>query len=114
MALVIECNGHVKASELYLSAYVSIMQSEFDHELKWPFRDTIFIQLLNQKKTEQRHSRCLSFNNASEDASSRVIEGESKTGWGIPHFITQKDLQNYLNNDSLCFRVSYIPKFFTL
>ena len=108
MALMINCNGNHEATEMYLSAYIGILQGEFDHQLKWPFRDTVYIQLFNQENPEQCYSRFLTFSDASEDTSSRVTEGKRNAGWGFPCFISHTELKKYLKNDSLCFRISYI------
>ena len=108
MVLSVNCNGSGEAAGSYSSIFISIMQGDYDHQLEWPFRDTISIELLNQESIEECHTRLLTFDDASEDVSNRVTKENYSTGWGFPNFISHVELLKYVNNDSLCFKVSYI------
>ena len=110
MVLSVDCNGSGEGAGSHLSLYSYVKRGEFDYQLKWPFRGTISIQLLNQESPEECHKEFLSFDKASERSSNRVTDGEHNNGWGFPHFIAHTELSKYLKNDSLCFRVLYITQ----
>ena len=68
--------------------------------------NTISIRLLNQDIPEKYHESLLSFGKLPGDASGRVTEGDSNSGWGYSTFIAHVKLTEYLKDDSLCFKVS--------
>ena len=108
LELSVDCNGIGENAGSHLSAFIYIKQGEFDHNLKWPFRNTISIQLLDQENPGDCHEALISFNKASECSSSRVTEGESNSGWGLQAFISHAKLSKYLTNNALCFKVSLL------
>ena len=103
--LGIDANGQHSGKGTHLSTYVTLMRGEFDNKLKWPFRGSLKIELLNQDNGNE-HSITIPFD--SEASGNRVKEGEEFTlmvGWD--EFIAQSSLQQgYLKNDCLKFRVS--------
>ena len=101
----------VKSEAAHLSVFVYVVLGEFDAELKWPYRGTILIQLLNKENTKIVFVRLLSFANAPEGSAKRVTVGDrNATAWGYAEFITNVELTKYINDDSLHFKVSCSTK----
>ena len=121
MCLKVYANGHGGSKGTHVSVYVRLMRGDNDDNLKWPFKGTIKVSLLNQLEDGQHHTKepwSLS-DNVSEDTSGRVREGErAQFGWGVRQFIHHQDLiykvgKNclYLKDDTLFFRVDcFEPK----
>ena len=100
-----------------LSVSIFLMWGEYDSSLKWPFQDTITIQLLDQSESAEpvNHAHDVTFIGL-EPASHRVTQGEvNKEGLTLPWFIPHHTLQSrqtddyyhpvYIKDDSLCFQV---------
>ena len=99
----------VKPEGSHLTAFIYIIEGEYDNQLEWPYRGTIVIQLLHQEDTKKYVIKLLSFNNAPVESVRRVTEYNTNTGWGFPQFITYAELTKYVKSDSLCFKVSCPP-----
>ena len=121
MCLNVDANGDGDGEGTHVSVYVYLMRGDNDNNLKWPFKGTIKVSLLNQLEDGQHLTRepwSLS-DNIPEESSGRVTEGErANDGWGYDQFIHHQDLiykvdQNcqYLKDDTLFFRVDcFEPK----
>ena len=115
MCLKVHANGSSDAKGTYLSLFISLMRGDNDDNLKWPFKGTIKVSLLNQLEDGQHNARqpWSSGSDVSEDASSRVTGGErAGTSWGRRRFISHQDLccngnnkLQYLKDNTLFFRV---------
>ena len=90
------------------------MRGDNDDNLKWPFKGTIIVSLLNQLEDGQHHTIVLWSPDSDID-----IEGEKADyGWGLHQFIPHQDLSyhadrkcQYLKDDTLFFRVDcFEPK----
>ena len=87
------------------------MRGDNDDNLKWPFKGTIKVSLLNQLEDGQHHTKQVwsPGSDIPESYNKRVTEGERSPGWGVPKFILQEDLSyincQYLKDDTLFFRV---------
>ena len=103
-----------------MSVYVNLMGGDNDDNLKWPFKGTIKVSLLNQLEDGQHHTRQLWWPDSNvpeecsgrvtehgqhhtkepwspydcmpEDKRRRVTEGERAVGWGMAKFIPQEYL----------------------
>ncbi len=65
MCLKVNANGGGMArTPTYLVMYVCMMRRKFDNALKWPFRDNVSIQLLNQRANDGHHTRNVHFDKA--------------------------------------------------
>ena len=112
MCLKAHANGIGDGKGTHMSVYTHLMKGENDNNLKWPFRGTITVTLLNQLQPDIHHLGKIAYDEGtSEDASGRVREGRAQ-GWGyhkfIPHtVITSNTQQNitFLRNDCLNFSV---------
>ena len=117
MCLCVYANGQRYSKGTHVSVYVNLMQGNNDDNLKWPFRGTIKVSLLNQLEDKHHHTRqpWSPGDGVSEDISGRVTEGERVLGWGQSHFISHEELNykgdkncQYLKDNTLYFRIDCI------
>ena len=121
MCLRVDANGNGGEKGTNVSVFAYLMRGDNDDNLKWPFKGTIKVSLLNQLEDGQHHTKepwPLS-ENVPKECSGRVTEGErGKDGWGHCQFISQQNLMykdgkncQYLKDDTLFFRVDcFEPK----
>ena len=116
MCLSVYANGYGAARGSHVSVFINMMRGDNDDNLKWPFKGTIKVSLLNQLEDWQHCSKATwSPNN---DGSGRVTGKErAASGWGYSKFISHQDLQTvgencqYLKDNTLFFRVDcFEPK----
>ena len=115
MCLWVHANGRHEAKDTHVSVYVRLMRGDNDDNLKWPFKGTIKVSLLNQLEDGQHHTKepWSLTDDVPKECSGRVTEGErAKNCWGIRQFIRHQDLFHkvgkncqYLKDDALFFRV---------
>ena len=120
MCVRVDANGVDGGKGTHVSVCIVLMRGDNDDKLKWPFKGTIKVSLLNQLEDGQHHSMVIwsSDRDIPKDISGRVSEGRASRGWGLCEFIPQQDLGycgdkncQYLKDDSLFFRVKCIePK----
>ena len=121
MCLRVDANGNGDGEGTHVSVFAYLMRGDNDDNLKWPFKGTIKVSLLNQLKDRQHHTKEVwsPGPDVHEECRRCVTEGErGKDGWGIRQFISHQDLiykvgQNcqYLKNDTLFFRLDcFEPK----
>ena len=121
MYLNVVANGCDNGEGTHVSVYVCLMRGDSDDNLKWPFKGTIKVSLLNQLDDGQHHTEepWSPDEDVPGDTSGRVTEGESAAkGWGYPQYIPHQDLIykgnnncQYLKDSTLFFRVDCIePK----
>ena len=121
MCLCVYANGIAEGKGTHVSVGAFLMQGDNDENLKWPFKGSIKVSLLNQLEDGQHHIKELwsPGSNIPERYSRRVTAGEiAVAGWGQHEFISQQDLSykgdkncQYLKDDTLFFRVDCIePK----
>ena len=115
MCLNVDANGYIVGKGTHVSAFVYLMRGDNDANLKWPFKGTIKVSLLNQMEDGQHHTRQLwsPGSDVNKNTCERVTEGERATGaQGAHKFIPYEDLayqndkkQHFLKADTLFFRV---------
>ena len=121
MCLKVCANGHGYGKDTHVSVYIFLMRGDNDDNLKWPFKGTIKVSLLNQLEDGQHRKEIIwvSYRDVPEDTSRRVTNGDrAVNGWGQHCFISQQDLHykgdkncQYLKDNTLFFRVDWIePK----
>ena len=59
MRLSVFANGNGSGEGTHMSVYVHLMQGDNDDILKWPFKGTIKVSLLNQLEDGQHHTKQL-------------------------------------------------------
>ena len=121
MCLRVDANGSKKGKGTHVSVSVYLMRGDNDDNLKWPFRGTMKVSLLNQLEDGQHHTMELWSLDCDlvQEVSGRVtVTLRASKGRGQRQFISHKNLgyqgdtnQQFLNNDTLFFRVDCIePK----
>ena len=120
MCLKVYANGNGNGKSTHVSVFFCLMRGDNDDNLKWPFRGTIKVSVLNQLEDGQHHTEELwsPDEDIPEDTNGRVTKGERAAGWGLPRFIPHQDLAyngdktcQYLKGDTLFFRVDcFEPK----
>ena len=104
-----------------IAVFLHLMQGEFDDRLRWPFRGMVTVMLLDQQSDDDRnkshcprhhHERSLiEFDMQVPSVCVSKVEGKERNpGFGLPCFITTRELSgrdsNYLKNDCLQFRIT--------
>ena len=121
MCLRVDANGASSGIGTHLSVYITLMRGDNDDNLKWPFKGTIKVSLLNQLEDDKHLTRELWLPEValSERTSGRVTEGERvRFGHGLCAFISHRDIiykgdrnYQYLKDNTLFFRVDcFKPK----
>lgn len=110
MRLKVYPSGHSTSAGIDVSLYVCIMKGRYDDLLKWPFRGSVTIQLLDQLHCEHHLARTVRFHdNVSLEFSGRVDGDVLSGGWGMLKFASLNELvPKYLQNDSLQIKVDKI------
>ena len=115
MCMKVYANGRNKVKGTHVSVYVYLMRGDNDDNLKWPFKGTVKVSLLNQLEDGQHHTKLLWSPNwdIPENACKRVTErAKASSAHGAHKFIPHEDLayqsdkkQHFLKADTLFFRV---------
>ena len=115
MCLRVDANGIGKGHGTHVSVFVNLLRGGNEDNLKWPFKGTIKVSLLNQLEDGQHCTRqpCSPGSDIPEDYRGRVTDGErAGKGWGYPKFISHQELSyqgnknsQYLKDNTLFFRV---------
>ena len=115
MCLNILPGGHGTFKGTHVSVYIYLMKGENDAKLKWPFRGTVIVSLLNQLQNDNHHTQKIVFSEATPIKSSgRVTKANrAKSGSGSGNFISNNALKpeegtSYLQEDCLYFRIDSI------
>ena len=111
MGLCVYANGCGDGKATHVSVFYCLNRGEYDHQLKWPFRGDITIQLLNQSSDEGHWEETGCFDDTvSDKCAGRVVGQERANGLGSYTFIAHTELNTenneYLKNDCLKFRIS--------
>ena len=120
MCLKVNANGNAIGEGTHVSVYVFLMRGENDDQLKWPFKGTIKVSLLNQLVDRQHHTKQMWSPGADvrEAISGRVTGRErAASGQGQTKFICHQDLNysgatncQYLKDNTLFFRVDHFEQ----
>ncbi len=114
MCLSVDANGYEDGKGTHVSCFVRLMRGKFDSTLKWPFRGSVTVQLLNQQGNGGHHTKTITFvEEVLKAYNSRAIDGDrAAEAYGYPTFIHRSDLEHkpyancqYLMNNSLSFRI---------
>ena len=113
MCLRVVANGN--AAGTHVSVFTYLMRGEFDSHLKWPFRGTVTIQLVNQLEDKEHCTGTITYTDTTPDrCAARVTDGEQShsRGLGSPEFLPHSELglivannRQYLKDDCLIFRI---------
>ena len=110
MYLNVVANGYGTGQGTHVSVFTCLMRGEFDSHLKWPFRGTVTIQLVNQLEDKEHHKDSNTYKDATPGTAQ--VDGEQSHGWGNSEFLPHSELglsvannRQYLKDDCLIFRI---------
>ena len=116
MCLRVDANGSEDSRGTHVSVGAYLMRGEFDSRLKWPYRGTVTIQLVNQLEDKEHCTKTIRYTEAADrdcSISSQVTDGEqASAGCGWSRFIRHSNLglsvannRQYLKDDCLFFHI---------
>ena len=115
MCLKVYSNGNGDGEGTHVSVYVYLMRGDNDDKLKWPFKGTIEVSLLNQLEDGQHHTMKVwsPDTKIAENACGRITQRErAQSGRGLPRYALHRDLscqgvknKQFLKDDTLFLRV---------
>ena len=108
ICLLVFANGWGDGRGTHISVLVYFMRGEFDDSLKWPFRGSISIQLVDQNGQPNNIDTIVYDDRVPIERCSRVMYRERAIhGWGISKFFAHNMLKKPLFNDNqLIFMIS--------
>ena len=109
LCLCVIPNGLGDGEGTHVSIFIHLMGGEFDRLLKWPFQGGFTVQLLCKDEEHPPCTKSIQFNaNAiAKGVCNRVKKDQrEESGWGRHMFVSHDDLQEYLKNDCLIFRIT--------
>lgn len=93
MCIGVDAGGHSVGEGSHVSLLVYLLPGEHDDSLNWPFRGTVKITLLNERRDSNHFESAVEFD---EDTplvnSAQVTESDRSTGWGNAMFIAHSKL----------------------
>ena len=93
MCLRVNANGLDRSKGTHVSMFTYLMRGEFDSRLKWPFRGTVTIQLVNQLEDREHRTVTHPYYHTASDASSARVPHKAKShGRGKHEFIPHIEL----------------------
>ena len=112
MCLEVEANGSGDGKGTHVSVFTCLMRGELNSHLKWPFRGTVTIQLVNQLEDNEHCTNTFVYIYTTPATAARVTYGERSHGWGCFKFLLHSELGlsvanncQYLRDDCLIFRI---------
>ena len=114
MCVGVDPKGWGNQKGTHMSIYTYVMRGPFDDYLKWPFRGSITVQLVNQAGDHDHFEYTITYDEQTlHTAAGRVADDEiSREGWGTAQFLAHADLDynaarktQYLKDNHLIIRV---------
>ena len=114
MQLRVYPNGKDNGKDTHMSVYCHVMPGKNDDSLKWPFKGTIDVSILNQVEDREHFDKVLwSSHHVVPDAvAKKPVDVRNEKGWGYSQFVRLSEIEDfsatkqYLMNDALFFRIS--------
>ena len=100
----IHLDGDGSGKGTHISVFFVVMRGEFDHKLRWPFRQKVTIMLLDQDNVEHVTS---AFRPDPNSASFQRPREEMNVASGCPLFCPLSELgkRAYVKNDAICIKI---------
>lgn len=94
MCIGVDAAGSSVGEGTHVSVLVYFLRGEFDNELKWPFRGTVNIWLLNERLDSNHFTKSIEFDDDVTLVDSGRVEGhfERSAGYGAPLFLEHSQL----------------------
>ncbi len=114
MCIAVDSGGSSMGEGTHVSVNVHLLPGEHDNALPWPFRGTVRLQVLNERKDGNHFESTIEFTDDTPLVNSACVTGRDMcTGWGNPMFIRHSELGidatkdcEFLKYDWLRFKVS--------
>ena len=106
MQLSVCVHGDGAGKGTHMSVFLSLMKGEFDNQLKWPFRGSITVQLLNQEADAEHYTDCITYRDGTPDQMAGRVMDERRLAkpWGKVKFIAhQSVLPKFVKSNCLKF-----------
>ena len=108
MRLRVAPNGLYRARCHFVSVQMQIMPGDKDSELEWPYNTELDVEILNPQDDRNHCRKTMDFTSFPYAS---VCQPDSSwhdnQPWGILQFLNHNQLQDYLWNDTLYFRVTH-------
>ena len=103
MIIRVHTDGYAEAKGSHISMYAKLIRGRNDAALSWPFVGSVTFELLNQLEDSNHYRKVLDY----EESDNAQVN----SGWGYTNFLPHSllagtDSTQYLENDSLVFRVT--------
>ena len=112
MCISIDCGGSDEGTGTHISVYANLMKGENDDLLRWPFRGTITIRMINWRSNTSHCEHDIPFvRDTPREIAGRVTKQDiAESGLGVPKFLpliklNPSETVEYLHNDTLQFCV---------
>ena len=94
MCIGVDAAGSSVGEGTHVSVLVYFLRGDFDSELKWPFRGTVNIWLLNERMDGNHFTKSIEFDDEVTYVDSGKVEGhfERSAGYGDPLFLEHSQL----------------------
>ena len=79
--------------DAFMSIYVEIMPGPFDETLKWPFKGSVTIQIVNQLNDHNYYEKTGKFSDETYEKDTIRPDDHHSIKWGITQFIYHKELR---------------------
>ena len=102
-------NGQDNGENTHLSIYIVVTKGEYDTILPWGFSKQVTFTLIDQQDDlNRRQNVVMGFTaHPNNKAFKKPVEGETRTGWGFPQFVSHSDLRTrrFIVEDTLFIKV---------
>ena len=89
-----------------ISCYIRLQCGEYDNHLSWPFRGIFQITLRSQVGVNHHTKEIHFLTSCPDKRNSKVCEGKAMCGIGEPNYISPRELDQYLYDDTLLFSIN--------
>ena len=116
MCIAVDAGGISVGEGTHVSVNIHLLPGEHDDSLTWPFRGTVRLQVLNERKDSGHFESSVEFNDDTPLVhSARVTGRDMSTGWGNAMFLRHSELVfdstkdcEYLKYDRLRFVMTVV------
>ena len=110
MCLKVYTNGRNDGENTHLSVYIQIIRGEFDDELDWPFKGTLYVGVLDHNDYPETWTEKIKFDGEFLPGTNpQVRKGERNTELGLDKYISVDNLRGChydLDSDSVFFEIT--------
>ena len=107
-------NGYGCYKGAHVSVGICLMRGPNDDNLQFPINGIFTLQMLNWKEDNHHCEKSIAFDDDIPiKHRQQVLTGDRADSWGKGDFMSHNELRTsnsrYLDNDRMCFRISYEP-----